>query len=79
MKSSGTYLLEKICQHETNGFSSMGEFNAKHFNDVSAIMKAFAEETILEFVDRINKGEDIYVADRVISFKKRKAKSRREL
>jgi len=57
MDNARTYFLKCIANHETNGYSSLGEFHAKHFDDVTKIMMAFVKESLLEAIEHINKGE----------------------
>ena len=74
MDNPKTFLLRKIAGHETNGLKSLGEFNAKHFNDVAEIMVEFMETAVNEVIERLNKGEDVMVGGRMITLSKKKIK-----
>lgn len=76
MDNAGTYLLKSIAQSETNGLASMGEFNAKHFNDVTKIMMGFLKDSLTEIIEHLNKGETIDVDGTILSLKKKNIKKK---
>lgn len=49
MDNAKTYLLKCIVGYETNGLSSLGHLHAKHVDDISEVMTAFAYEAIKEY------------------------------
>jgi hypothetical protein len=67
------YLMEKIVGYQNNGFASLGQLHAKHTNDIIKMLADFAEESILDVIERINNGETILVKDKVIGPVKRSA------
>lgn len=77
MKSSNQFLLEKIVDYKTNGLDTLGQFHGRHFNDIAEVMRQFGEETVLDVVERINKGETIMIRGMELSGNKFKGKKRK--
>lgn len=72
MDNPKLFLLKRIAGHETNGFPSLGEFDAKHFDDVCKLMLEFAKECISETIEQLNKGQAVVIDDMRVSLNKPK-------
>lgn len=70
MDNERAFLLKKIAGYRENGLTSLGEFNAKHFEDICKVMLEFATEAMKETVERLNKGEEVNFNGHLISLKK---------
>ncbi len=66
MEHPKTFLLKKIIDNKTNGLESLGHLHAKHIDDISSVMEDFAEQTIVEVVERLNAGENIKVGKKTL-------------
>lgn len=56
MDAPQTYLLKKIMNYDKNGLKSLGNLSGKHVDDIASVLKSYAEESIKEFSEAINKG-----------------------
>lgn len=63
MYNAQTFLLKKIVEHDKNGYSSFGELNSKHFDDISKLLNEFLRETLKELVPMMNDEGPIKVFD----------------
>lgn len=71
-----TYLLNKIANNETNGLHSLGSLNGKHIKDLCEVMKSYAEESMFELIERLNKGEFLDIGGHTVELgKPRKRKN----
>jgi hypothetical protein len=66
MKHPQTYLMEKIIGYKENGMPSLGHLPAKTIDDLVKVMQSFAEETVIEVIDRLNKGERLEVGNKTL-------------
>ena len=69
MESANKYLLGKIANNKTNGLDSLGELHGKHFEDIVKVLESFAIETVLDFAERLQQGENIRIGDKVFASK----------
>ena len=67
MEDPTKYLLRKIINHESNGLKSLGKLSAEHVDDISAVMASYAEDTVIDVIDRLNNGEEIEVNGVILS------------
>lgn len=65
-----TFLLQKVAGYKENGLETLGQLQGKHFQDLANVMMQFTEQTMLEVIDRLNKGENIDIGGTVISLLK---------
>lgn len=70
MEHPTNFLLGKIINYKTNGFKSLGQLDAKHVDDISNIMKEFAEETAIDVIKRLNKGQQVNINGQVFKLVK---------
>lgn len=68
------FLLKKIAGYKENGFETLGHLNARHVKDIAGVMMNFAEESIAETIELLNKGESVNVNGKLYSLKKIKRK-----
>lgn len=71
MTSPISYLLGCIVKYKTE-YKSFGTLDGKYIDDVAKAMKNFAEETVLNVIDRLNKGYEVKIKDQIVSIKKPK-------
>jgi len=50
-----TFLLKKIIDYQTNGLESLGHLNAKHIDDLSKVLKEYAELAAIEALKNLAK------------------------
>lgn len=62
------YILQAIVGYKENGYSSFGELDAKHVNDISKLLENYAIETAENVLNRVANGE--------IKFKKVRVKNK---
>lgn len=74
MDNPKTFLLKKIMGYETNGLKSLGQLHAKHIDDLTKVLLQFAEETVIEVIDIINKGQNVDMNEIILSVKTVKTK-----
>ena len=65
------FLLIKIINHKENGLDNLGQLEAKFIDNIALIMQDYAEQTVLEAIDRLNKGEEIEVKNKILKYEKR--------
>jgi len=70
MENSETFLLHKIFNYKTNGLETLGHLHAKHFDDLAKVILQYAEKTVMEVIDRINKGEPVNMNGTIITLNK---------
>lgn len=63
MDNAKVFLLKKIVGSKDNGYSSFGELNAKHVDDISKLMNDFLKETIKELLPMLNSGKSVKMFD----------------
>ena len=73
------FLLKKIVGYKENGLESLGHLNAKHLSDLSKVMLEFAQDTVVEVIERLNKGESVNIGNGVIKINKLSLKARQNL
>lgn len=71
-----TYLLKKIAGYNENGLESLGHLDAKHIKDISKVMMEFSNETVIEVVNALIKGESVDMDGTVLSLQKIKRSKR---
>lgn len=69
-----TFILQKIAGYQTNGHEKLGHLKAEFIDDISAIMREFAEDTAIEVAQRLARGESVMLKGNVYCLKKIKAK-----
>jgi hypothetical protein len=68
---AGNFLLSKIVGHETNGLSSLGDLNAKHFKDIKIVMEDFAEQAAIELIELLKKGNNVTIGKTTIGIERK--------
>lgn len=74
MDNSKAFLLKKIIGYKENGLETLGNLHAKHVDDISKVMLEFATASMIETIERLNRGEDVNFNGHLLSFKKQKAR-----
>jgi hypothetical protein len=64
------FLLLKIINHMDNGLDNLGQLEARFIDNIALIMQDYAEQTVLEAIDRLNKGEEIQVKNIILKYEK---------
>lgn len=65
MIGSKTYLLRAIIGQEIKGYPSLRELNGKFVEDISKLLEQYATETVKDVIERLNKGEEIFINDKL--------------
>ncbi len=76
MDNSRIYLLKAIAGYKTNGFESLGEFHAKHFEDIAKLMNDFIKDSLTEICEKLNEGKTIDVNGMILSLNEKKRKKK---
>lgn len=72
MKHPQSYLVEKIFNSDKDNLPTLGKLEAKFIDDITQVMKDFAEETVIETIERLNDGHEIKIRDKFYRTKKSK-------
>lgn len=70
MKNPKQFLLEKILGYKTNGHENLGQLHARHVDSISELIQEFAEDTAIEVITRLGKGDPVQIRDEVYEIKK---------
>lgn len=66
------FLLKKIVGWKDNGLESLGHLDAKHVDDLTKVLREYAEGAMNELVERLNKGETVFINETIsIALQKR--------
>lgn len=80
MVHAKTFLLQNICDYnKENGLKSLGRLHAEHIDDLAEVIKQYAEKTVIEVTERLNKGEKIKINDVIIFLGKPKKKTKTKI
>lgn len=71
------FLLKKIVGWKENGLESLGHLDAKHVKDLSEVLRLYAEEAMTELIERLNKGETVYINETTGITLKRQSKRKK--
>lgn len=55
------FLLQKIINSDKSNLKTLGQLHAKYVDDISEVIREFAEQTVIDTLARLKKGDVINI------------------